>query len=259
MRWAVLRDRRDALVGQARAAGRDGRRGDLGARRRARPDDRRGAARDRRPRCPSTCATASSPWSPRPGRPTWASSTTSPASPRSPASTAGGCTSTAPTAGPALAAPSVRQLFDGVEHADSFIVDPHKWLFAPFDACALLYRDPRSGPRGAHPARRLPRPGHRRRRVEPVRLRDPADPAGPRAAVLVLPRGARHRRLPRRGRADAGPSPGPGRELIERRRAPAAAGRARPVGAHLRADRLGRRDDYAAVERAAARPAGSPS
>jgi L-2,4-diaminobutyrate decarboxylase len=44
--------------------------------------------------------------------------------------------------GAALAAPSVRSLFDGVEHADSFIVDPHKWLFAPFDSCALLYRDP---------------------------------------------------------------------------------------------------------------------
>jgi glutamate/tyrosine decarboxylase-like PLP-dependent enzyme len=29
-----------------------------------------------------------------------------------------------------------------VEHADSFIVDPHKWLFAPFDACALVYREP---------------------------------------------------------------------------------------------------------------------
>ena len=43
--------------------------------------------------------------------------------------------------GAALLAPSVRQLFDGVERADSFIVDPHKWLFAPFDACALLYRD----------------------------------------------------------------------------------------------------------------------
>ena len=44
--------------------------------------------------------------------------------------------------GAALAAPSARQRFAGIEHADSFIVDPHKWLFAPFDACALLYRDP---------------------------------------------------------------------------------------------------------------------
>ncbi len=42
----------------------------------------------------------------------------------------------------ALAAPSTRPLFAGIEHADSFIVDPHKWLFAPFDACALLYREP---------------------------------------------------------------------------------------------------------------------
>ena len=42
----------------------------------------------------------------------------------------------------ALCAPSVRAKFDGVENADSFIVDPHKWLFAPFDACALIYREP---------------------------------------------------------------------------------------------------------------------
>jgi L-2,4-diaminobutyrate decarboxylase len=42
----------------------------------------------------------------------------------------------------ALAAPSTRSLFAGVEHADSLIVDPHKWLFAPFDACALIYRNP---------------------------------------------------------------------------------------------------------------------
>ena len=42
----------------------------------------------------------------------------------------------------ALCAPSVRPLFNGVERADSLIVDPHKWLFAPFDACALIYRDP---------------------------------------------------------------------------------------------------------------------
>jgi glutamate/tyrosine decarboxylase-like PLP-dependent enzyme len=44
--------------------------------------------------------------------------------------------------GAALAAPSVRHLFRGIERADSFIVDPHKWLFAPFDSCALLYREP---------------------------------------------------------------------------------------------------------------------
>lgn len=44
--------------------------------------------------------------------------------------------------GAGLAAPSVRHLYAGIEHADSFIVDPHKWLFAPYDCCALLYREP---------------------------------------------------------------------------------------------------------------------
>ncbi len=44
--------------------------------------------------------------------------------------------------GAGLAAPSIRHRYAGVEQADSFIVDPHKWLFAPFDCCALLYRDP---------------------------------------------------------------------------------------------------------------------
>jgi glutamate/tyrosine decarboxylase-like PLP-dependent enzyme len=36
----------------------------------------------------------------------------------------------------------MRPVFAGVGEADSVIVDPHKWLFAPFDACALIYRDP---------------------------------------------------------------------------------------------------------------------
>jgi glutamate/tyrosine decarboxylase-like PLP-dependent enzyme len=44
--------------------------------------------------------------------------------------------------GAALLAPSVRDRFRGIDRADSFTVDPHKWLFAPFDACALIYRDP---------------------------------------------------------------------------------------------------------------------
>ena len=44
--------------------------------------------------------------------------------------------------GAGLAAPSVRARYNGVERADSLIIDPHKWLFAPFDCCALIYRDP---------------------------------------------------------------------------------------------------------------------
>lgn len=41
-----------------------------------------------------------------------------------------------------ILSPAHRHLYEGVELADSFIVDPHKWLFAPFDACALVYRNP---------------------------------------------------------------------------------------------------------------------
>ena len=44
--------------------------------------------------------------------------------------------------GAGLFAPSVRDRYEGIEHADSFIMDPHKWLFAPFDCAALLYRNP---------------------------------------------------------------------------------------------------------------------
>lgn len=44
--------------------------------------------------------------------------------------------------GAGLLAPSLRRRYDGIERADSFVVDPHKWLFAPFDCAALLYRDP---------------------------------------------------------------------------------------------------------------------
>jgi len=49
----------------------------------------------------------------------------------------------------ALCAPSVRHLFNGIEKCDSMIVDPHKWLFAPYDACALIYRNPAQG-KAAH-------------------------------------------------------------------------------------------------------------
>ncbi|WP_447590503.1 pyridoxal phosphate-dependent decarboxylase family protein [Microbacterium lacticum] len=48
-----------------------------------------------------------------------------------------------------MLSPLARHLYAGVEQANSVIVDPHKWLFAPFDACALIYRDPEQG-RRAH-------------------------------------------------------------------------------------------------------------
>jgi len=44
--------------------------------------------------------------------------------------------------GGALAAPSVRPLFNGVERADSVTIDPHKWLFSPYDCGAIIYKKP---------------------------------------------------------------------------------------------------------------------
>jgi glutamate/tyrosine decarboxylase-like PLP-dependent enzyme len=44
--------------------------------------------------------------------------------------------------GGALAADSVRHLFNGIERADSITIDPHKWLFSPYDCGAIIYKDP---------------------------------------------------------------------------------------------------------------------
>ena len=41
-------------------------------------------------------------------------------------------------AGPATICPEFRWLWDGVEAADSIVVNPHKWLFTPID-CSVLY------------------------------------------------------------------------------------------------------------------------
>ena len=42
----------------------------------------------------------------------------------------------------AILLPELRDRFAGLERADSFIVDPHKWLFATAGSCALVYRQP---------------------------------------------------------------------------------------------------------------------
>ena len=136
--------------------------------------------------------------------------------------------------GAGLAAPSVRDRYVGVEHADSFIVDPHKWLFAPFDSCALIYRDP-SVARAAHTqhaeyldvlqddaAVRDVAIGDGAEgdvgpwsaagpRLEPLRPRPPPVTARPRAAVVVQPGDARHRRVHARPRVDARGHPRRGR------------------------------------------------
>jgi glutamate/tyrosine decarboxylase-like PLP-dependent enzyme len=44
--------------------------------------------------------------------------------------------------GAGLLAPSIQNIFAGIELADSITMDPHKWWFAPFDVAAIIYRNP---------------------------------------------------------------------------------------------------------------------
>ena len=44
--------------------------------------------------------------------------------------------------GGALVADSVRHLFNGIEKANSITIDPHKWMFSPYDCGAVIYRNP---------------------------------------------------------------------------------------------------------------------
>ena len=87
---------------------------------------------------------ASSRWSRARARRTPARSTTSPASPTCARHEGCGSTSTGHTGAPGSRRRRCASAYRGIERADSFIVDPHKWLFAPYDCCALVYRDPSS-------------------------------------------------------------------------------------------------------------------
>jgi aromatic-L-amino-acid decarboxylase len=45
-------------------------------------------------------------------------------------------------AGTALVLPEMRWMIDGIEFVDSFVVNPHKWMFTNFDCSAYFVKDP---------------------------------------------------------------------------------------------------------------------
>lgn len=45
-------------------------------------------------------------------------------------------------AGSALVLPETRHMIAGIEHVDSFVFNPHKWLFTNFDCSVLFVREP---------------------------------------------------------------------------------------------------------------------
>ena len=45
-------------------------------------------------------------------------------------------------AGSAMVLPECRWMWEGIEHADSIVVNPHKWLGAAFDCTVYFVRDP---------------------------------------------------------------------------------------------------------------------
>ena len=139
--------------------------------------------------------------------------------------------------GAALCAPRPRDA-RGFQPADSFGVDPHKWLFAPYDCAALVYREPALALRRT-PRRHVPRHGQPGR-VEPERLRLPPLPAGPRAPAVVQPGHVRHGSLHGGGRENDARR---GSSVRRRGRSPRrlrAAARTAAVGRAVHRRRLGR-------------------
>lgn len=46
--------------------------------------------------------------------------------------------------GPAAATEAAARFFRGLDHADSVVVNPHKWLYVPAEAACILVREPRA-------------------------------------------------------------------------------------------------------------------
>ena len=96
----------------------------------------------------------------------------------------------------AAASPEYRHLVRGVERADSWATDGHKWLNVPYDCGLAIVADRAAHRRAMSLSRRLPRRGRAARQLRPH-----ARGLAPRPRLPAL-RGAALARPPRPGRAD---------------------------------------------------------
>jgi aromatic-L-amino-acid/L-tryptophan decarboxylase len=86
-------------------------------------------------------------------------------------------------AGSALVLPEHRWMLDGIEHVDSFVFNPHKWLFTNFDCSAHFVRDPEALVRTLEI---LPEFLKTRERSQVIDYRDWSVPLGRRFRALKL-------------------------------------------------------------------------
>ena len=110
--------------------------------------------------------------------------------------TASGCTWTPhmPVRPPSF--PSCARLFDGVELADSFVFNPHKWLLTNFDCTRVLRARSRALLRTFQATSRVSADRARPRGRQLPRLGHPAGPAVPRPQALVRDQELRRRGSP---------------------------------------------------------------
>ena len=156
-------------------------------------------------------------------------------------------------AGSAMILPECRWMWEGVEGADSLVINAHKWLGAPFDCSVYYVRDPEHLMRVMSTNPSFLQSSVDGAGQEPARLGHPARPPLPGAETLVPdPRAGRERvagapaarhgqcALARgTGRRDAGLARARAGPFADRVRAPRAGG-AGGRGARRAHDRLGR-------------------
>ena len=122
-----------------------------------------------------------------------------------------------------------RPLLAGIEAADSFVLDPHKWLFAPFDCAAVVYRDPKLAGAALTQHAEYLETLDANAEWNPSDFAHSHDPPGPRASAVVLARGTRRGRLRPSGQPWDRTRPG-GCGHGPRSRPPRARARSRAVG-----------------------------